>query len=303
MTDLSKIELIVSDDHAGERLDRVIADVPEVGSRAQAAKLIAQGAVALDGETARKSERVEAGDVIVIELVAPPSGNPSEPAVPFEIIYEDASLLVVDKPSGLVVHPAPGNRTGTLSQALAGIAGGGDPERPGIVHRLDKETSGLLVVARNDDVLRKLQKALQARDIARRYSALVRGQAESAKGTIDAPLGRDRRNPENIAVRMDSERSAVTHFEVVEEIGRRSLLHVSLETGRTHQIRVHLAAIGLPVCGDPQYGIDGDLGLERQFLHASELSFNHPVSGEHMTFGSPLPPDLAQALELARADG
>jgi 23S rRNA pseudouridine1911/1915/1917 synthase len=259
--------------------------------------------VALDGETARKSERVAEGDVVVIELVAEPAGDPSEPAVPFKIVYEDASLLVVDKPTGLVVHPAPGNRTGTLSQALIGLAGGGDPERPGIVHRLDKETSGLLVVARNDDVLRALQKALQAREITRRYTALVKGRAESSQGTIDAPLGRDRRNPENIAIRMDSDRNAVTHFEVAEEIGPRSLLHVSLETGRTHQIRVHLAAIGLPVCGDPQYGINGDLGLERQFLHASELSFEHPVSKEHMTFGSQLPRDLAQALELARADG
>ncbi|MGK2877707.1 MAG: RluA family pseudouridine synthase [Solirubrobacterales bacterium] len=303
MTSASKIELIVDAGSAGERIDRVIAVVPEVGSRAQAAKLIAQGAVALGGETARKSERVEEGDLIEVELVAAPAGDPSEPAVPFEIVYEDASLLVVDKPSGLVVHPAPGNRSGTLSQALVGLAGGGDPERPGIVHRLDKETSGLLVVARNDDVLRKLQAAIQAREITRKYTALVRGQAESAKGTIDAPLGRDRRKPENIAVRLDSDRTAVTHFEVVEEIGPRSLLHVSLETGRTHQIRVHLAAIGLPVCGDPQYGIAGDLGLTRQFLHASELSFDHPVTGEHLTLGSPLPPDLAQALELARADG
>jgi 23S rRNA pseudouridine1911/1915/1917 synthase len=303
MTQPSKIELIVTEQQAGERLDRVIASVAEVGSRARAAKLIGEGAVALDGETARKSEKVEAGDLVEIELAPPPPGDPSEPAVPFEIVHEDASLLVVDKPTGLVVHPAPGNRSGTLSQALAGLAGGGDPERPGIVHRLDKETSGLLVVARNDDVLRKLQAALQAREISRRYTALVRGRAESSMGTIDAPLGRDRRKPENIAIRMDSDRDAVTHFEVAEELGPRSLLHVSLETGRTHQIRVHLAAIGLPVCGDPQYGVAGDLGLERQFLHASELSFDHPVSGEHMTFGSPLPPDLAVALELARKDG
>jgi 23S rRNA pseudouridine1911/1915/1917 synthase len=303
MTTPSKIELVVLGEQAGERLDRVISSVPEVGSRAQAAKLIENGAVALNGETARKSERVEENDLIAIELAAPPAGDPSEPAVPFEIVYEDESLLIVDKPSGLVVHPAPGNRTGTLSQALVGLAGGGDPERSGIVHRLDKETSGLLVVARNDNVLRALQKALQAREITRRYTALVRGQAESSSGTIDAPLGRDRRNPENISIRMDSDRTAVTHFEVVEEIGARSLLHVSLETGRTHQIRVHMAAIGLPVCGDPTYGISGDLGLERQFLHASALSFHHPVTNEPMSFGSPLPPDLAQALELARADG
>jgi 23S rRNA pseudouridine1911/1915/1917 synthase len=302
MSQLQKIEAVAGEGDSGLRLDRFIAGLPEVGSRAQAARLIEAGAVLLGDEPARKSDRVEPGDVVVVEIKPVDIGPGGEPSVPFEVVYEDASLLVVDKPTGLVVHPAPGNRTGTLSQALVGRAAGGDPERPGIVHRLDKETSGLLVVARNDDVLRALQAALQAREISRRYTALVVGQASSSSGTIDAPLGRDRRNPENISIRADSERPAITHFEVAEEIGSRSLLHVSLETGRTHQIRVHLAAIGLPVCGDPQYGIENDLGLERQFLHASELSFRHPVSNEPMSFGSPLPPDLAAALELARGE-
>jgi 23S rRNA pseudouridine1911/1915/1917 synthase len=302
MSQLQKIELVAGPDDAGERLDRIASSIPEVGSRAQAARLIEAGRVQLREKVGRKSDRVEAGDLIVVELMPHEAGEASEPAVPFEVIYEDESLLIVDKPTGLVVHPAPGNRTGTLSQALAGRAAGGDPERPGIVHRLDKETSGLLVVARSDAVLRDLQAAIQAREIHRRYTALVLGSAESATGTIDAPLGRDRRNPENIALRGDSERPAITHFEVVEEIGPRSLLHVSLETGRTHQIRVHLAAIDLPVCGDPQYGIAGDLGLERQFLHASQLSFKHPASGEPMIFSSPLPPDLAAALDLARGE-
>lgn len=299
---MENLELEIGPELAGQRVDRCIASLKAVGSRAQAAKLIAAGQVSINGAPARKSDQPAAGDLVTIALASPPAGDPSEPSVPFEVVYEDSALLVVDKPAGLVVHPAPGNRSGTLSQALAGRAGGGDPERPGIVHRLDKETSGLLVVAKSDAVLRELQRALQAREITRRYTALVRGQAESPTGTIDAPLGRDRRNPENIAVRSDSDRVAVTHFEVVEEHGPRSLLHVWLETGRTHQIRVHLAAIGLPVCGDPTYGIEGDLGLQRQFLHASELSFRHPESNEPLSFASPLPADLAAALELARSD-
>lgn len=299
-----EIELIVDADSAGQRLDAVVATIEEVGSRARAARLIEDGFVELDGSRARKSAKVEEGQVILVrEGVEQRTGDPQEPAVPFEIVFEDSHLLIVDKPAGLVVHPAPGNRTGTLSQALAGKAGGGDPERPGIVHRLDKETSGLLVVARDDATLRALQEALQRREVHRQYTALVRGVPDSAGGTIDAPLGRDRRNPELIAVRNDSDRPAITHFEVVEELGQRTLLHVRLETGRTHQIRVHLAAIGLPVCGDPQYGPEGDLGLERQFLHASELSFHHPATGELMVFASSLPPELAAALEKARETG
>jgi 23S rRNA pseudouridine1911/1915/1917 synthase len=296
------IELVVGPESAGVRIDRLVASAPEVGSRSRAAQLIEGGHVSRNGRAARKSELLEAGDVV---LIAPPAAGgtePAAPAVPFSVVYEDCSLLVIDKPAGLVVHPGPGNRTGTLAQALSGRAGGGDPERPGIVHRLDKDTSGLLVVARDDATLRALQAALSERTVVRRYTALVRGHAESETGTIDAPLGRDRRRPEEITVRGDSGRDAVTHFEVIEETGERSLLRVSLETGRTHQIRVHLAAIGLPVCGDPTYGVAGDLGLARQFLHASELSFTHPVSGEPMIFASPLPADLEAALERARAD-
>lgn len=296
------IELVVTPAEAGSRIDRFLAGVEEVGSRAQAAKLIEAGNVEVGGALARKSLLLGEGDVVRVTFPEAQAVDASAPAVPFTIVYEDPSLLVVDKPAGLVVHPGPGNRSGTLSQALGDLARGGDPERPGIVHRLDKDTSGLLVVARSDEVLRALQGALQAREVSRRYTALVRGRAESPTGTIDAPLGRDRRNPENIAIRGDSEREAVTHFEVVEETATRSLLHVALETGRTHQIRVHLAAIGLPVCGDPQYGIEGDLGLTRQFLHASELSFHHPRTGEAMAFASPLPPDLAAALERARQE-
>ncbi|MGB0890260.1 MAG: RluA family pseudouridine synthase [Solirubrobacterales bacterium] len=296
-----QIELVVTADEAGERLDQFLAAEETVGSRAQAAKAIDRGQVLVDGRPAKKSDRVEAGQVVVL-AADETTVDSSQPSVAFSIVHEDDDLLVVDKPAGLVVHPAPGNRSGTLSQALAGRAGGGDPARPGIVHRLDKETSGLLVVAKNDKTLRALQEALARREVRRQYTALVRGRSGSQGGTVDAPLGRDRRNPENIAIRDDSSREAITHFQVVEELGSRSLLHVRLETGRTHQIRVHLAAINMPVCGDPQYGAKGDLGLERQFLHASELSFHHPTSEDLMVFGSPLPADLSAALEAARTD-
>lgn len=295
------IELTVTVEESGERLDQFLADEETIGSRSQAARAIDAGEVTIDGRAAKKSDRVEAGQIVVYSPTTE-QVTTTEPAVPFRIIHEDDDLMVVDKPAGLVVHPGPGNRSGTLSQALVGRAAGGDPARPGIVHRLDKETSGLLVVAKNDDTLRALQQQLAKREVRRQYTALVVGRSESRSGTVDAPLGRDRRNPEKISVRSDSPREAITHFEIVEELGTRSLLHVSLETGRTHQIRVHMAAIGMPVCGDPQYGAVGDLGLERQFLHASELSFHHPATDSPMIFSSGLPPDLMAALERARSE-
>lgn len=295
------IELTVTEEEAGERLDQFLADEESIGSRTQAARAIDAGEVTVDGRPAKKSDRVDVGQLIAYT----PSTDEvitTEPAVPFEIIHEDEHLMVVDKPAGLVVHPGPGNRSGTLSQALTGRAAGGDPARPGIVHRLDKETSGLLVVAKDDDTLRALQKQLADREVRRQYTALVVGRSATQTGTVDAPLGRDRRNPEKISVRSDSPRNAITHFEIVEELGTRSLLHVRLETGRTHQIRVHMAAIDMPVCGDPQYGAAGDLGLSRQFLHASELSFHHPATDSPVIFSSGLPDDLKNALDRARRE-
>lgn len=297
----ARTEIVVPASAGGQRLDAFLAGVETVGSRSRAAKLISDGSILVDGEPVRKSHTLSGGETISLAQVVGPSAIDSQtPAVPFEIVYEDDALLIVDKPAGLVVHPAPGNRTGTLSQALAGRAAGGDPERPGIVHRLDKETSGLLVVAKSDVVLRSLQAALQAREVKREYRALVRGRPQSMSGTIDAPLGRDRRSPDVIAVRSDSPRDAVTHFEVIEEFPAHTLLRVTLETGRTHQIRAHLAAIGLPVSGDPTYGVEGDLGLKRQFLHAAVLEFEHPLSAEHLRFESTMPDELQAALQAAK---
>ena len=223
--------------------------------------------------------------------------------MPFEIPYQDEHLLVVDKPPGLVVHPARGHREGTLSQLLAGVPGGGgvggDPNRPGIVHRLDRDTSGLLLVARSEEAHRLLQRALAERLIQREYLALVEGRPPSRTGTIDAPIGRHPSERTRMAVGGNFPREARTHFTLEQALPAHSLLSLRLETGRTHQIRVHLQAIGHPVAGDPEYGTPGTLGLTRQFLHATRLSLQHPLTGEPLEVRSPLPDDLAAALRRA----
>lgn len=220
---------------------------------------------------------------------------------PFRIAYDDEHVLVVDKGPGVVVHPARGHREDTLSQLLAGAAAGGDPERAGIVHRLDRDTSGLLLVARSEEAHAKLQRALQRREIEREYIALVHGRPPARAGTIEAPIGRDARVRTRMAVGGAHARDARTHFELERALQGTTLLRLRLETGRTHQIRVHLQAIGHPVVGDPEYGGGGEaLGLERQFLHAARLAFAHPITGERIEVRSPLPPDLQAA--LARAE-
>ncbi|HEY3758772.1 MAG TPA: RluA family pseudouridine synthase [Solirubrobacteraceae bacterium] len=217
----------------------------------------------------------------------------------FTIPYEDEHLLVVDKGAGLVVHPAKGHRHGTLSQLLEGVAAGGDPGRAGIVHRLDRETSGLLVVARSEQAHGLLQAALAKRLLEREYLALVLGRPPARSGTIEAPIGRDPQVRTRMAIGGNAPREARTHFTIDRSLAGYTLLRVRLETGRTHQIRVHMQAIGHPVAGDPEYGAPGELGLERQFLHAARLAFDHPLSGERIEVHSALPEDLAQALQRA----
>jgi 23S rRNA pseudouridine1911/1915/1917 synthase len=221
----------------------------------------------------------------------------------FTIAHQDEHLIVLDKGPGLVVHPARGHREGTLSQLLGPLLAGADaswdPERPGIVHRLDRDTSGLMVVARTDQALRLLQAQLGRREIEREYLALVEGRPPARTGTIEAPIGRDPRIRTRMAVGGSGAREARTHFTLERALPSTSLLSLLLETGRTHQIRVHLQAIGHPVCGDPEYGTAGLLGLERQFLHAARLAFTHPITGEQVEVRSPLPADLQAGLERA----
>jgi 23S rRNA pseudouridine1911/1915/1917 synthase len=298
---VATLRFSVAEAEAGARLDAVLAARPEVGSRSAAERLLRAGAVTVDGERRPKSHRPEAGALVTAELPSPAAGLEAEPAT-VPLAYADEHLLVVDKPAGLTVHPGAGESAGTLAAQLLslGARGGEDPGRPGIVHRLDRDTSGLLVVARSEAAYEALREAIRRREVERRYLALVRGRPGSRTGRIDAPLGRDRRDPTRRSLDTDEPREAATRFEVLELLPEHALLEIRLETGRTHQIRVHLAAIDLPVAGDPLYGARGDLGLGRQFLHASRLRFRHPLGGEVIDVESPLPPDLAGALERAR---
>ncbi len=219
-----------------------------------------------------------------------------------EIVHRDSSFAVVDKPAGLVVHPAPSHSGPTLVDELGELlAGGADPERPGIVHRLDRGTSGLIVVARSEEAHRNLSAQVRRREVERAYLALAEGRVRSRTGTIDAPIGRASRRRHRMAVSGASAREARTHFEVREVLSAETLLEARLETGRTHQIRAHFSAIGHPLLGDETYGGPLRYRLERQFLHAHRLAFTHPMTGERLSFDSELPPDLAGALELARA--
>jgi len=319
--------LLVPPESAGERLDRFLAQLPEIGSRAVAERLLGGGAVLVDGRARAKSYKLEGGERLEFEPPPAPTSTLEPEAMDLVVPYEDEHLLVVDKPAGIVVHPARGHARGTLVHGLlaldaeGGVAGstggqaagarpkdpgaaygvaGGAPDRPGIVHRLDRDTSGLLVVARSAEAHRRLQELVRAREVTREYVALVAGRPRSRSGTIEAPIGRDRHDALRHSLDTDTPRDAVTHFEVEELFQGHALLGVTLETGRTHQIRVHLAAIDLPVSGDPLYGRAADLGLERQFLHARRLAFTHPLTGEQVDVSSPLPPDLEAALATLR---
>ncbi len=286
----------VREDDAGARLDVVLAARAGV-SRSVAQKLIDEGRVTVAGAPVRKKHTVRAGDEVAWEPGPEPEALAPE-RVPYTLVYEDDWLLVVDKPAGVVVHPAPGHEHGTLAQGLVERgARGGHQARPGIVHRLDKDTSGLLIVARRDDAYAALVAAMERRDVHRVYAALLRGDLPQDEGTIDAPIGRHVRDRTRMSLHTTTGKRAVTHFRVLGRAGGFTLARVQLETGRTHQIRVHFAALGHPVAGDLQYGRrERPAGLERQFLHAARLALPHPQDGRHLSFASPLPPELSAFL-------
>jgi 23S rRNA pseudouridine1911/1915/1917 synthase len=291
-----------SETEAGLRLDVVLAR--RLGqSRAGAQRLIESSAVTIDGRVVDKGHLLRMGEAVAYVLPPPRPTVLHAEDVPYTLVFEDAALLVVDKPAGVVVHPAPGHEHGTLVQGLLsrGIAGGHE-SRPGIVHRLDRDTSGLLIVARTPDAHRRLVSQMARREIARRYVALLAGALPQDEGTVDAPLGRHVRDRKRMSIHTTRPHRAVTHFVVRERLPGYTLLDVRLETGRTHQIRVHFAALGYPVAGDTTYGdrTRRPAGLTRQFLHAAHLEFAHPLSGEPLSFDAPLPADLAVFLTALR---
>lgn len=288
----------VSAEQAGERLDVTLARLLGT-SRARAQRLIESGAVLVDDRRQPKHHRLSLGERVDYPEPVEQTTTLAPEAVPLRVVYEDEWLLVVDKPAGVVVHPAPGHEHGTLVHGLLerGIQGG-HALRPGIVHRLDKDTSGLLIVARSDVAYRRLVEEMAARHIQRTYSALLVGHLPQDEGVIDAPIGRHIRDRQRMSLHTAVGRRAVTHFRVRQRLAGYTLVEVQLETGRTHQIRVHFAALGYPVAGDVVYGRrPRPAGLARQFLHAAQLTFTHPIGGQRLDFVAPLPADLQRFLQ------
>jgi len=303
---------------AGMRLDRFLSTLSELGTRSRAKSLIDDGHVAVDGVPRKSAHAVRAGERIAVTVPPPEPAGVEAEALPLVVLYEDAHLLAIDKPPGMVVHPAPGARRGTVVNALlhrlGSLATGGDPERPGIVHRLDRDTSGVLLVARTPQALEGLARQFRARTLSKRYLAVVHGIMRADTGVVDRAIGRHPRERKRMTVATRRGRPAVTRFEVLERFRGATFLRLAPETGRTHQLRVHLAALGHPIVGDRVYGgvrtrrsasVPASVATAldacpRQALHAEAITFAHPVSGARIEVRAPLPPDLSRLLESLR---
>jgi len=288
----TKLEIIAQE--GGDRIDALLAREETIRSRNAAVRLLEEGRVTKDGAPLRKNYRVQPGDVFQVIIPAPEEMEALPQDIPLDIVYEDGDVIVVNKPRGLVVHPAPGHPDGTLVNALLAhcgdtLSGVGGVMRPGIVHRIDKDTSGLLIVAKNDRAHTALSDQLKDRSLSRTYDCIVHGNFREDRGTVNAPIGRDPRNRQRMAVTDKNSRPAVTHWEVLARYGKYTYVRCRLETGRTHQIRVHMAHSGHPLLGDTVYGGRRDKGLESQCLHARGLKFIHPVTGEAVELWTELP--------------
>ena len=295
----------VEEKDSGKRLDLFLAGTAPL-SRSHVQKLIDAGLATVNGRVCRANTRVREGDLVILNIPEPEGLTVEAEPVPLDICFEDGDVVVVNKPRGMVVHPAEGNHGGTLVNALLyhcrDLSGINGVLRPGIVHRLDKDTSGLLMVAKNDAAHLSLAAQLKDRQVVRRYLALAHGRFKEEAGTVDAPIGRDPRDRQRMAVIDQNARHAITHYRVLERFQQHTYLELRLETGRTHQIRVHLAYIGHPVAGDLKYGPPrSHPGLAGQFLHAAALGFHHPRTGEYLEFTAPLPPELQAVLEKERS--
>ena len=302
-----KVELTVAEEMSGERLDSVLAGMMPEYSRSFIQKLFENGSITVGGDPcSEKKRKAAAGDIVEITIPQPERLEVEAEDIPLDIVYEDDELLVVDKPAGMVVHPAPGNHSGTLVNALMYHCGDALSSingviRPGIVHRIDKDTSGLLMVAKTDRAHNALSAQLAEHSITRRYKAIVYSNIKEDEGTVDKPIGRDPGNRLRNAVVYTNSKNAVTHYRVLERFGGFTLVEAVLETGRTHQIRVHMAYIRHPLLGDTLYGpAKNRYGAKRQMLHAGVLGFVHPVTGEYMEFNSPLPQDFEDVLAKLR---
>ncbi|KOS69555.1 pseudouridine synthase [Lysinibacillus contaminans] len=300
---MTVVTYIMEEQQQGERIDKAVSSVQTEWSRTQIGNWTTEGIVKVNGEIVKAKYKVKAGDVVEITV---PEAEPLDVIaenLDLDIVYEDADVLVVNKPKGMVVHPAPGHLTGTLVNGLMyhckDLSGINGILRPGIVHRIDKDTSGLLMVAKNDVAHVSLVDQLVKKTVTRKYTALVHGHIAHDKGTIEAPIGRDQKDRQKQAV-VDNGKHAVTHFQVIERFGDYTLVECRLETGRTHQIRVHMKYIGFPLVGDPKYGPKKTIDFGGQVLHAGVLGFVHPVSGEYLEFEAPLPADFVQLVDELR---
>ena len=303
--DEQRMEWIVAAEHKKERLDKYITEAVDNVSRSQVQLWIADGAVTVNGAVAKANTKLSEGDQIVLQVPEPEAVEIVAEDIPLEVVYEDSDLIVINKQRGLVVHPAPGHTSGTLVNALMyhckDLSGINGELRPGIVHRIDKDTSGLIMAAKNDRAHASLAAQLKEHSVNRRYIALVHGHLSHDQGTIDAPIGWDTHDRKMYTVTERNSKHAVTHFTVTERINDYTLLELKLETGRTHQIRVHMKFIGHPLVGDPTYGRNKGIKMNGQALHAATLGFVHPTTGEYMEFTAPIPQDMEDVLASLRS--
>ncbi|WP_078554803.1 RluA family pseudouridine synthase [Bacillus alkalicellulosilyticus] len=304
---MEQFEWKMTEEHQNERIDKVISTLEEGWSRSQVQQWIKDGQLTVNGSTVKSNYKMQAGDEVVIEIPEPEVLEVIPEEMELDIAYEDNDVIVVNKPRGMVVHPAPGHYTGTLVNGLMhhckDLSGINGVIRPGIVHRIDKDTSGLLMVAKNDRAHHSLVEQLKAKTTTRIYHAIVHGVIAHDTGTIDAPIGRDKQDRQSMTVTEENSRDAVTHFTVLDRFKDFTHVQCQLETGRTHQIRVHMKYIGFPLAGDPKYGPKKTLDINGQALHAGVLGFTHPTTDEYMEFEAPMPQDMVELLEyLKRKD-
>ncbi|WP_144468145.1 RluA family pseudouridine synthase [Bacillus pumilus] len=301
---MNQVNIAVSEEQTSERLDKFLSTSEPEWSRTQVQQWVKDGLIEVNGKQVKANYKVQAGDQIKVEIPEPEALDVEAEAMDLDIYYEDADVLVVNKPRGMVVHPAPGHVSGTLVNGLMAhctdLSGINGVMRPGIVHRIDKDTSGLLMVAKNDMAHESLVNQLVAKTVTRKYTAVVHGIIQHDTGTIDAPIGRDKKDRQSMTVTKESSKQAVTHFDVIERFDDFTLVECRLETGRTHQIRVHMKYIGYPLAGDPKYGPRKTVDFNGQLLHAGVLGFDHPRTGEYIEFTAPVPADMRGFIDSLR---